>query len=172
MSNRVASFERNACGVLVATVFFLIVLNVLTRALNVALFWVDELAIYAMIWMALVGASVLIHERKHVGVTLLAGSLPQVFRHRIELLANTLVLVFAASLLAMSVIWYDPLELAKAGFDVDTYTNSTFNFIYKEPTNTLGIRKFWIWLAVPVAAMTMTLHAFANLCEDTFAAKS
>lgn len=165
-SDRVCAIERCACGILVAVVLALIALNVFTRAFNIALFWVDELAVYAMIWMALIGASVLIRQRKHVGVTLLADSLSRRGRHVLGLMADVLVLLFAGGLVLMSVIWYDPVEISRHGFDIDAFTGSTFNFIYKEPTNTLGIRKFWIWLAVPIAATTMTLHAVVNLCED------
>ncbi len=167
-SDRVCAIERRACGLLVAVVLGLIVLNVFTRAFNIALFWVDELAVYAMIWMALIGASVLIRQRKHIGVTLLADSLSRRSRHVLRLIAHILVLFFAGGLVLMSVTWYDPVELARHGFDVEAFTGSSFNFIYKEPTNTLGIQKFWIWLSVPIAATTMTLHAIVNLCEEFF----
>lgn len=170
ISDRWLTVERAICGALVASVLILIVLNVLTRALNVALFWVDELAVYAMIWMAMFGASALTRQRKHVGVTLVAGSLSRTNRHYLAILAHGLVLLFAASLIAMCVVWFDPIELAKNSFDIDAYTGSTFNFIYKEPTNTLGIQKFWFWLAVPMAAVSMTLHAAANFCEEVFSA--
>ncbi len=170
-SDRWLVVERATCAALVASLLLLIVLNVLTRAMNVALFWVDELAVYAMIWMALFGASVLVRQRKHVGVTLLAGSLSRTNRHYLEILARGLVLLFAVSLIAMSAIWYDPIELARQGFDIGAYTDSTFNFIYKEPTNTLGIQKFWCWLAVPIASISMTLHAMANFCEEVFPAE-
>ncbi len=167
-SDKVCAMERNACGLLVALILGLIVLNVITRAFSVALFWVDELAVYAMIWMALFGASVLINQRKHIGVTLLAGSLSGRSRHFVSLLVNALVLLFAAGLFVMCVNWYEPISFASSGFDVEAFTDSTYNFIYKEPTNTLGIQKFWIWLVVPITAITMTLHAIANLSEELF----
>ena len=171
ISDRVALIERASCGLLVAGVLLLIVLNVVTRAFNVALYWVDELAVYAMIWMAFLGASVLIRHRKHVGITLLAGSVSQPYRRYLAILSHSLVLLFAVSLVAMSVVWFSPVELARHGFEIDAFTNSTFNFIYKEPTNTLGIQKFWLWLVIPIAAITMTLHATANLCEEIAEAK-
>jgi TRAP-type C4-dicarboxylate transport system permease small subunit len=172
MSDRVVVIERATCGLLVAGVLLLIVLNVVTRAFNIALYWVDELAVYAMIWMAFLGASVLIRHRKHVGVTLLAGSLTQPYRRYLAILSHCLVLLFAVSLVAMSVIWFSPVELARHGFEIDAFTSDTFNFIYKEPTNTLGIQKFWLWLVIPIAAATMTLHATANLCEEVVEAQS
>ena len=75
MSDRVARVERAVCAILVACIVGLIILNVVTRAMNFALFWVDELAVYCMIWMALFGASVLLQERGHVSVTLVTGIL-------------------------------------------------------------------------------------------------
>jgi TRAP-type C4-dicarboxylate transport system permease small subunit len=171
ISDRVVVIERATCGLLVAGVLLLIVLNVVTRAFNIALYWVDELAVYGMIWMAFLGASVLIRHRKHVGITLLAGSLTQPSRHYFAILSHSLVLLFAVSLVVMSAVWFSPVELARHGFDTGAFTSSTFNFIYKEPTNTLGIQKFWLWLVIPIAAITMTLHATANLCEEIAGAK-
>jgi hypothetical protein len=67
--------------------------------------------------------------------------------------------------LVLSWQWYDPVALIKSGFDLDIFRQTTFKFIYSEPTNTLGIGKFWVWLAVPIMAIAMSVHAVANLLE-------
>ena len=76
-----------------------------------------------------------------------------------------IMLLFAIALLVLCWLWYEPLALIESGFDFDRFAQSTFKFIYSEPTNTIGIRKFWIWLAVPLMAVNMSIHALANLVE-------
>ena len=148
-----------------AALVLLILLNIITRALNAALFWVDELAIYCMIWMALIGASAMLRLRLGIAVTLVADLLPVPVQRAIARLVDAIVLVFAITLLVLSWQWYDPVALLQSGFDVDAFAQATFKFIYSEPTNTIGIPKYWVWLAVPLMAVAMTIHALANLLE-------
>lgn len=162
-SSRIASFERAACLSLVVLIVALIVLNVVTRAANVAIFWVDELAVYAMIWMALIGGSLLLHERKHVAAMLFANILSKHNARRMALTADLLVLAATAGLLVMCIAWFDVVGLARSDFDINAFAADTFNFIYQEPTTTLGLQKYWLWLVVPLVAATMTVHAAANL---------
>ena len=167
MSARVATVERAVCAILVACIVGPIILNVVTRAMNFALFWVDELAVYCMIWMALFGASVLLQERRHVSVTLVTGMLSDRWRRNVSIVVDVLIFAFAAGLFLMCLQWYDPIGLIRYGFDFEEFAASTYNFIYQEPTNTLGIRKFWIWLVVPIVSLRMSLHALANLLEGS-----
>jgi TRAP-type C4-dicarboxylate transport system permease small subunit len=43
------------------------------------------------------------------------------------------------------------------------FQGSTFNFIYAEPTSTLGVPKWIIWLVMPIFAGGVFLHATAHL---------
>jgi TRAP-type C4-dicarboxylate transport system permease small subunit len=151
----------------------LILLNIVTRSAGKALFWVDELAVYTMIWMVLIGSSVMVRMRLGIAVTLITDLLPDRPRRFIARIADAVLLGLAITLLVLSWVWYDPIALARAGFDLDRFAAETFKFIYTEPTSTIGIPKFWIWLAVPVMSIGMSMHSLANLLEgppDTGAA--
>ena len=165
VSNVLLRFEKLVVTVLAAVLLLLILLNIVTRALGAAIFWVDELAIYTMIWMALVGASVMVRMRVGVAVTLLTDFLPPPIQRAVARLVDGIMLLFAIALLVLCWLWYEPLALIESGFDFDRFAQTTFKFIYSEPTNTIGIRKFWIWLAVPLMAVNMSIHALANLVE-------
>lgn len=165
LSNGILRIERLLLGALAAGVTGLILINVATRAFNNAIFWIDELAIYTMIWMVMVGASVIIRLRKGIAVTLISDAARPGLRHALTLFADGVTLVFAATLIALCWLWYDPTALMAVGFDLAAFSGSTFNFIYQEPTNTLGIPKYWIWLIMPFAAVTMTVHACFNFLE-------
>ena len=162
-SDRLAKGEKSVVVVLTALLLFLILLNVVTRSLSLALYWVDELAIYVMIWLVLIGASVTIHERSGIAVTLGIDAVSPSLRRLLLRIIDILVLAVAAALLVLSWIWYDPIALAAHGFDAKAFAAKTFNFIYADPTTTLGVPKFLIWSIMPLVSLTMTLHALANL---------
>jgi TRAP-type C4-dicarboxylate transport system permease small subunit len=164
-SNVIVRGEQVLISALVAALVLLILLNIVTRAAGAAIFWVDELAIYTMVWMAFVGASVMLKLRLAVAVTLITDLLPPLQRRITQRLVDLLLLFFATTLLVLCWQWYDPIGLIRSGFDFDAFASETFKFIYTEPTNTIGIQKFWIWLVVPLTAFAMTVHALANLVE-------
>jgi TRAP-type C4-dicarboxylate transport system permease small subunit len=165
VSNGVLSFEKRLLTVLAGALVLLILLNIVTRAAGAALFWVDELAIYAMISMALIGASAMVRMRTGVAVTLVSDIVPRAFGRIVQRTVDAVLLVLALTLLVLCWQWYDPVALLESGFDLDVFAQNTFKFIYTEPTSTIGIRKFWVWLVVPLMAFAMTIHALANLLE-------
>ena len=165
ISNAILRVEKRLIIVLAAALVLLILLNIVTRAAGAAIFWVDELAIYTMIWMAFIGASAMLRMRVGVAVTLLTDVLPQGLRRAVARLVDAILLFLAIAMLILCWQWYDPVAVFESGFDLDAFAQNTFKFIYTEPTSTIGIRKFWIWLAVPLMAAAMTIHALANLSE-------
>ncbi len=167
-SDRIVRIERPVMGLLVAGIFFVVLLNLVCRSLGWALYWADELAIYLMIWAAMVGASISIKLRTGIAVRLLHDWLPQPAVRLVDTLVDVLILLSALCLLVFCWIWYDPVTLIRYGFDVAEFKSSTFNFIYNEPTVTLQIKKFWLWMIMPMIAASMTLHAGANLLQSIF----
>ena len=165
LSRAVLRAEAAVLTALTAAITVLILLNVVTRTAGMALFWVDELAIYAMIWAVLVGASMQLRLGAAIAVDLVPPLLPRAPRRALAVLVALVVLGLALALAWLSWLWYDPLGLAAAGFDLDAFSGATFNFIYREPTVTVGVPKFLVWLVVPVVACTMSLHALVNLSD-------
>lgn len=163
LSRAIARLELVLAGGLAMAVAGLILLNIATRTAGAALFWVDELAIYAMVWMAFLGASLTIARRSSVAVTILTDALPLAVRRIILRTIDGVVLTFALFLLWLCWRWYDLPTLVTLGFNLDAFTGETFNFIYREPTQTIGVDKFWVWLIVPLAAAAMSVHALANI---------
>jgi len=165
ISSVVLSLEKRAITLLAGVLVLLILLNILTRAAGAAIFWVDELAIYVMIWMVLIGASVMLRMRTGIAVTLVTDLLPRGIGRAVARAVDAILLLFAVTLIVLCWQWYDPIALMQSGFDLDVFAQSTFKFIYTAPTNTLGVPKFWVWLGVPTMAFCMTIHAIANLLE-------
>ena len=158
-----ARMELGLAACLAASVTLLILLNVVTRSLGTALFWVDELAIYAMAWMTFLGASAAIHFGNSVAITIVTDALPQSARRVAAVVVDVIVLIFAVLMLWFCWRWFGPLKLAQHGFDTAAFQGATFNFIYAEPTTTLGIKKAWVWSVMWLFAFGATLHGLANL---------
>lgn len=151
-------------GALVVT--GLIMFNVISRALNMAVYWVDEAAIYVMIWMTFFATSVLLKRRGAVAVTVMVDFLPQSARRVVGMLIDWSVLAFGALLFYFCWGWFDLPALWRSGWDVDAFAAETMNFIYQEKPNTLPMAKFWVWLIVPVFALSVVVHALANIVSD------
>lgn len=158
-----ARIELGCAAFLAVCVTLLILLNVVTRTAGNALFWVDELAIYAMVWMTFLGASAALHHRNAVAITLLSDAAPAKVRHLITKFVDLIVFVFALAMLWFCWRWFLPLDLARSGFDPAVFQGNTFNFIYAEPTSTLGLPKYLFWLVMWLFALGATLHSATHL---------
>lgn len=162
-SDRLAKGEESAAAALAAAVTLLILINVAFRAAGSPIYWISELAIYAMIWMTLLITSAVFKRRQGIAVTLFTDLLPSYFQRFVVVFVDLMVAGFALVLLWLCWRWYQPLALWQAGFDVQAFQGATFNFIYDENTSTLGIKKFWVWLILPWFATSLLLHGLVNL---------
>ncbi|MFG3502608.1 TRAP transporter small permease [Pseudomonas sp. NPDC047963] len=165
LSNGIGWFERGLMRVLVLALPLMILVNVAGRALKMPIFWLDELAVLTMVWLAMVGLSVTLKSRDAVAVTLLQDAVPPALRRGLQCISDGLVLVFAVAMLVLCYLWFDPLLLINTGFDFQAFAAQSFNFIYQEPTATLGIAKVWFWLILPLVALSSSVHALANLWQ-------
>lgn len=165
ISAAVARVEAALAGTLILATCGLILLNIATRSTGNALYWVDEAAIYCMVWSAFLGASVTIERRSAIAIDLLKDTLSPRGARLLARLVQALILVFGLTLFVVAWRWYDPVGLMRAGFDVEAFSGASFNFIYREPTLTIGVAKWPIWLIMPVFAATLSLHALANLLD-------
>lgn len=164
-----ARIEVFCAAALAAAVTALILLNVITRAAGNAIYWVDETAIYAMVWMTFLAASAALHFRNAIAVTVVNELLPAAVGRLLGRVVDVAVFVFAVLMVWVCLRWFMPLQLMQAGWDVREFQGSTFNFIYAEPTNTLDLPKVWVWLVMPVFTFGVLLHGAANLLHPALA---
>jgi TRAP-type C4-dicarboxylate transport system permease small subunit len=165
VSDAIATIDSWLAGLLVAAIFCLLIVNAGTRAFGTPVIWIDELAIYAMIWAAFLGSSAGLPRREHIAVTLLPDALPPRRRAVLQIVVDALVLIFVTALGLIVWRWFDPLTVMAAETLRD-FSKATFNFIYTEPTTTIGMRKIWFWLVMPYACVTLFIHAVRNLANS------
>ena len=166
LSTAVLRAERAALTVLMSLLVLLILLNVITRYSGIPIYWVDEAAVFTMVWLTFVGASVMTRLRMDFAVGLVSDQLPPGGAKALKVIATFGVLVFALALVWMCWVWMDPRGIAAAGFNAKDYAEASFNFIYTEHTQTLEWPTWVLQLILPIFSLTLTVHAFANLLEE------
>lgn len=166
LSTAVLRTERAALTVLMGLLVLLILLNVVTRYSGTPIYWVDEAAVFTMVWLTFVGASVMTRLRMDFAVGLVSDHLPPGGAKVLKVIATLGVLVFALALVWMCWVWMDPRGIAAAGFNAKDYAEASFNFIYTERTQTLEWPTWVLQLILPIFSLTLTVHVFANLLEE------
>lgn len=166
LSSALLRFERGALTALMTLLVLLILLNVVTRYSGAPIYWVDEAAVFTMVWLTFVGASVMTRLRMDFAVGLVSDQLPPRGAKAMKVLATFGVLVFALALVWMCWVWMDPRGIAAAGFNARDYAEASFNFIYTERTQTLEWPTWVIQLILPLFSLSLTVHAIANLFEE------
>lgn len=166
LSGRWLRLEHKAIQGLMFLLSALILLNVATRYAGHPIYWIDESAVYSVVWLTFIGASAMTRMRLDFAVTMLTERFSERGAAIFRAIATFGVLLFGIGLLVMCWLWLDPVGIAQAGFDAREYAGESFNFIYTERTQTLNWPTWVIYLIMPLFALTMSLHALANLFED------
>lgn len=166
LSMKLLAAERIAVAGFMFLLTGLILLNVVTRYSGVALYWVDESAVYSVVFLTFIGASAMTRLRLDFAVTILTERFSPRGVRIAKVAATAIVLLFGLTLLWLCVLWLDPAGMARAGFDARELAARTFNFIYTERTQTLNWPVWALYLIMPVFALSMTIHSAANLLED------
>ncbi|MFG1383580.1 TRAP transporter small permease [Xanthobacter versatilis] len=166
LSSGLLAFERVAVIGLMGLVGCLILLNVVTRYSGTPIYWIDESAIYAVVWLAFIGASAMTRLRLDFSVGMLTERLPPTGVKVARAIATAFTVLFGLMLSYMCWLWMDPVGIAAAGFDARTFAGETFNFLYTEHTQTLNWPTWAVSLVIPLFGVSITIHGLANLAED------
>jgi len=166
MSAFILRIERAAIIFLMALLLVLILLNVVTRYSGSSIYWVDESAVFSVVWLTFIGGSAMTRLRLDFAMSMLTDKLSPTWARRAKVAAGLFVVGFALALAVMCALWLDPLGFAQAGFDARKFAAASFNFIYTERTQTLNWPTWVLYLIVPLFSVTLFFHALANVLED------
>ncbi|WP_093759767.1 TRAP transporter small permease subunit [Tardiphaga sp. OK245] len=160
------AFERLALIGLMYLLTALILVNVVTRYSHFPIYWIDESAVYSVVWLTFIGASAMTRLRLDFAVTMMTERLSARSQQIFKIIATSTVIVFGIGLIVTCMLWMDPIGLAQAGFDAKKFAGQTFNFLYTERTQTLNWPTWVLYLTLPIFAVSITIHGIANLLED------
>jgi TRAP-type C4-dicarboxylate transport system permease small subunit len=102
--------------------------------------WSEEIAKFLMVWMALLGSSVLFHEGGHIAINF--------FISRFSFLRYILMFHAILSAILFVLLIYYGIDYAAFGF--------------KSISPASGIRKLWPYLSIPVGGGLLLIQAFAR----------
>lgn len=165
-SSGLLAFERLALMGLMYLLTALILVNVVTRYSHFPIYWIDESAVYSVVWLTFIGASAMTRLRLDFAVTMMTERLSARSQQIFKIIATSTVIVFGVGLIVTCMLWMDPIGLAQAGFDAKKFAGQTFNFLYTERTQTLNWPTWVLYLTLPIFAVSITIHGTANLLED------
>ncbi len=162
VSLRLARIENVIAGLLIGIVFVLLLANTATRAFGKPVIWIDELAIYAMIWAGFLGASAGLATNTHIAVTLLPDYFGARGRWWSSVFIHTVLTAFFVIFAVILWRWFSPLELAHAE-SLAAFSAETFNYMYSEPAMTMPVPKYLFWLVLPLFCLSAFFHCLSNL---------
>lgn len=139
--------------VLVMIAVAILVLDVLWQVftrfiLNDPSTWTEELAVFMLIWVSLLGAAVALNRGAHLGIDYFVGKLPP--RTRIA----TEVLVF------LCISAFSLLVMVGGGTGLVV---STLQLGQQSPA--LQVKVGYVYLAIPISGFFLTLYAVIGLAE-------
>jgi TRAP-type C4-dicarboxylate transport system permease small subunit len=106
----------------------------------------EELAGFLLIWIGLLGASYALYTRAHLGIDVLTTNLTGMRKYLVELLINTVVLLFALFILVIG-----GLRLV----------NLTFTLNQISPA--MGIPMGYVYLVLPVTGILMMFFSLRSI---------
>jgi len=139
---------------LTATVMGILVIvvtwQVITRfIMNNPSSWTEELAIYLLIWVGLLGAAVALNRKAHLGIDYFVGKLSEK-----PYLLTQLFVFFCIAGFSITVLFIGGLKLV------------TINLINNQTSPALGIKVAYIYLAVPISGFFIALYSIEFFIES------
>ena len=91
---------------LFSVILTIILLAVFFRyVVNQSLFWSDEVVRYLFVWFTLLGAALVLRDRRHIRVEYFVEHMPQRLRRVVEFAALLLILAFNGFLVVAGFLW-------------------------------------------------------------------
>ncbi|MEN6385477.1 MAG: TRAP transporter small permease [Phycisphaerales bacterium] len=110
--------------------------------------WSEELAVFMIIWVALLGSAVALGRGSHLGVDYFISKLPEKLRIKSEILVFLLIAIFALTVFVIG------------------GTNLVISIVHLgQVSPSLGIQVGYVYLAVPISGFFMTLYSVIAMTE-------
>jgi len=110
--------------------------------------WTEELAIFMLIWVSLLGAAVALNRGAHLGIDYFVGKLSPQKRLYTEIFVFLCVSAFSLTVMVIG------------GIDL---VSSTLKLEQVSPA--LGVRVGYVYLAVPISGLFLVLYSVIGLIE-------
>lgn len=149
--DRFVSYSISILSIFTTILLVLMVGNIFILVISRYIFsysfpWSEEFTRYLLIWMGLLGTSVLVRKRQHIRLTFLIDRFPALARELLEIFFYLIEIGFLILLIQKSWVWAMSMEIMTA--------------------SALQISMLWPALAIPVSASLMLFYSIINMVED------
>lgn len=134
---------ESVCNILLIAMVLVISYTVFGRfILNDTPTWGEELSIFCMVWVSMLGASLAVRDDRHIRMTIIEYIIPKKFAKILHKLIHLLILIVGLAMLI-------------GGFGlVDLYSMSRMS--------ALGISSKWLALSIPVSGAAILIMLIAR----------
>ncbi len=110
--------------------------------------WSEELAVFMLIWVSLLGAAVALNRGAHLGIDYFVGKLPPGKRLYTEIFAFLCISIFSLTVMVLG------------GIELVTCTLK-----FEQLSPALGIKVGYVYLAVPISGFFLVLYSVIGMVE-------
>ncbi len=137
-------------GIVLGILVFAVTWQVLARYIfQISTPWTEELAMFLMIWLSLLGASVAYRRRAHLGIDAIVICLSLKVQRLLEMVVHSLVIIFAV------------LVMLIGGTMLVRNT-----FLTHQTSAAMGVRMGYIYLALPVSGFFLIIDGIEFLIDS------
>jgi len=134
-------------GGICLTIFFVTVLiQIITRYLEIPVIWTEDVSMYAFIWSIFMGASAMVNEKEHFAFTILSSKLKGNSKICLQIIISTIMLMFTLAML------YYGMQI------VEKFWNYSWISI---PQFKMG----YVWLCLPITGITCSIYLISHIFE-------
>ena len=149
LTERFELIETNISVYLLVMMSFIVILQVFSRYLfNYSFVWAEELVRYLMIWMVMIGATVVQSKNDHIRIDFF----PRLASPRSRRIMDTFFRL--CTLMFLAIITIKGIKIA------------SFNRIFE--SSGLRISMFWPTLAIPLGALLMGIYTTTALVRNIY----
>jgi TRAP-type C4-dicarboxylate transport system permease small subunit len=142
-----AHVEEGLAAALLVFVFVILGLQIVTRfVLRDPLFWTEEAARYAFVWIVALGAAQCVTSRSHIAMDIVPSMLPERARLVLRLVLDIMVLIALVAL-----VYYGAFGTMRA---------------HRVMSVAIGVPESWLYGALPVCGMFMTVRLVAVMASN------
>jgi TRAP-type C4-dicarboxylate transport system permease small subunit len=110
--------------------------------------WSEELAVFMIIWVALLGSAVALGRGSHLGVDYFVSKLPEKLRIKCEVVVFLLIALFSLTVFVIG------------------GTNLVISILkLGQVSPSLGVQVGYVYLAIPISGFFMTLYSLIGMSE-------
>mgnify|MGYP006283941177 CR=1 FL=1 len=135
-------------GVICLSAFFItILIQIFSRYFGISVIWTEEVANYSFIWSVFMGASVMLHRKGHFKFNLLLLKLEGKAKIFLNLVINTILLIFSSLVLYYGVI-------------------ATRSFWYYRWVALPDLQMGYVFLCLPIMGLTMGTYVLSHMTDQ------